>query len=266
MANPTIVLIHGLFVSKHSWQPWVAHYQAKGYTVLTPAWPGRDQSVAELQQRANDPRLAQHDLRESIDFHAQFVQNLPEKPIVIGHSMGGLITQILANRQLIRAGVAIDSAPPQGVISTKWSFIKSALPMINPLRSASKPYSMPFEHFQYTFVNGMPLAEQQAIYQSQVVPESLKNLRQSLTSVSKVDFKADHAPLLLIAGEIDHIIPASLNYSNYRKYRHSLSLTDFKQFAGRNHYIVGQPNWQEVADYALDWVETKALVRQAVAQ
>ena len=266
MPTKTIVLIHGLFVSKHSWQPWVEYYQAKGYTVLTPAWPGRDQSVAELKQRANDPALAQHTLKESIDYHVKFVQSLPEKPIVIGHSMGGLITQILANRQLISAGVAIDSAPPQGVISTKWSFIKSALPMLNPFRSTSKPFMMPFEHFQYTFVNGMPLAEQQAIYQSQVVPESLHNLRQSLTSVSRVDFKAEHAPLLLIAGEIDHIIPASLNYSNYRKYRNSKSLTDFKQFAGRNHYIVGQPNWQEVAEYALNWVETKALASQSVAQ
>ena len=175
----------------------------------------------------------------------------------MGHSMGGLIVQLLLQRDLVAAGVAIDSAPPLGVFTTKLSFLKSNWPHITPFVSQSSPIEMSFERFQYAFVNTLPLAEQRAAYDRYVVPESRRVPRNSLTA--RVDFKKPHSPLLLIAGSADNIIPASLNKSNYAKYKQSHSVTDFKEFAGRTHFIIGQKNWEEIADYVLVWFNEKGL-------
>jgi pimeloyl-ACP methyl ester carboxylesterase len=183
------------------------------------------------------------------------IKALDEKPILIGHSMGGLIVQLLLQRDLAAAGVAIDSAPPMGVFTIKWSFLKANWPHITPFVSLSSPIDMTFERFQYTFVNTLPLAEQRAAYDRYVVPESRRIPRESLTA--KIDFKNTHSPLLLIAGSADNLIPASLNRSNHAKYRKSHSVTDFKEFQGRTHFIVGQKGWEEVADYVLGWVNDR---------
>ena len=140
-----------------------------------------------------------------------------KSPIIIGHSMGGLAVQLFLQKDLGVAGVAIDSAPPMGVFTTKWSFLKSNWPHITPFVSQSSPIEMTFERFQYTFVNTLPLTEQRAAYERYVVPESRRVPRESLTA--KVDFKKPHPPLLLIAGSADNIIPASLNKSNHAKYK-----------------------------------------------
>jgi alpha-beta hydrolase superfamily lysophospholipase len=116
---------------------------------------------------------------------------------------------------------------------------------------------MSFRRFQYAFVNGLPLAEQQAAYGKYVVPESRRIPRQSLTA--KIDFSKPHPPLLLIAGSADHLIPASLNRTNYNRYKSSPSVTLFKEFPGRTHYIVGQKNWEEVANYILSWLNETGL-------
>jgi alpha-beta hydrolase superfamily lysophospholipase len=129
--------------------------------------------------------------------------------------------------------------------------------MINPFVSGSAPRRMPLEDFQYAFVNTLPLAEQQADYERYVVPESRQVPRDSLASAGAIDFKKAHAPLLLIAGEKDHIIPAGLNKTNYEKYHASASSsrTDFKEFPGRVHFIIGQTGWEEVAQYVAGWIE-----------
>ena len=260
MASKTIVFIHGMFVTPACWEPWIAYYQAKGYHCLAPAWPGRDLPVDVLKKNHPDPQLGGLTLAELVEYHAGILAGLPEKPILIGHSMGGLLVQLLLQRDLAHAGVAIDSAPPLGVITTQWSFLKSNWPLLNPLISKTRPYYMPFEHFQYTFTHTLPLAEQQAAYDNLVVPESRQVAQGTLSSVAKIDFTRPHAPLLLIAGTEDHIIPASLNRANYRKYHASLpAVTDFKEFPGRTHFIIGQPNWVEVADYISAWLHQKAL-------
>jgi alpha-beta hydrolase superfamily lysophospholipase len=171
--------------------------------------------------------------------------------------MGGLVVRLLLQRDLAAAGVAIDSAPPLGVFTTKWSFLKSNWPHITPFVSQNSPIEMTFERFQYTFVNSFPLAEQRAAYKRYVVPESRRIPRNSLTA--RVDFKKSHPPLLLIAGSADNIIPASLIKSNYTKYKRSSSITDFKEFAGRTHFIIGQKNWEEVAEYILEWLNERGV-------
>jgi pimeloyl-ACP methyl ester carboxylesterase len=255
--SKTIVFVHGMFMTPLGWEQWVNHFQAKGYKCIAPAWPGRDKPIATLRKNHPDPQLGKLTLSEVVEHLASTIKKLDETPILIGHSMGGLIVQILLQMDLAAAGVAIDSAPPAGVFTTKWSFLKSNWPMISPFVSESEPREMSFEDFQYAFVNTLPGAEQQAAYDKYVVPESRRVPRESLGGIAKIDFKKTHAPLLLTAGSDDHIIPASLCKTNYERYRQSASITDFKEFAGRTHFIIGQKGWEEVADYVLAWLNDK---------
>lgn len=252
MKSNTIVFVHGMYMNPLCWEKWLAYYQTKGRQCLAPAWPGRDQPVDTLLRRHPDPQLGQLTLSQVIEHYTEIIKSLDHKPVLIGHSMGGLIVQLLLQRDLAAAGVALDSAPPMGVFTTKWTFIKANWPHITPFVSPGSPIAMTFERFQYTFVNGLPLAEQRAAYERYVVPESRRVPRESLTA--KIDFQKPHPPLLLVAGGVDHIIPASLNAANHAKYRASRSVTDFKEFAGRTHFIVGQEGWEEVADFVLTWL------------
>jgi pimeloyl-ACP methyl ester carboxylesterase len=204
-----------------------------------------------------DPQLSRLTLGQVIEHYANLIHMLEEKPILIGHSMGGLVVQLLLQRYEAIAGVAIDSAPPLGVITTDKAFLKSNWPHINPFVSQSSPIQMTLERFQYTFVNDLPLEVQQAAFERYVVPESRRVPAQSLTKVAAIDFRSPHPPLLLVAGSNDHLIPASLNQTNYKKFKRSASITDFKEFAGRTHFIIGQPGWEEVADYVAAWLKEK---------
>jgi len=257
MTTKSIVFIHGMYMTSLCWEHWIPHFQAKGFSCLAPNWPGRDQPIEALRKNHPDPQQGQLTLSRVLEHFADFIQTLEEKPFLIGHSMGGLLVQLLMQRDLAVAGIAIDSAPPMGVLTTKWSSIKSNWPHITPFVSQSSPIEMSFERFQYAFVNTLPLAEQRAAYERYVVPESRRVPRQSLTA--RVDFKKPHAPLLLIAGSDDNIIPASLVKSNYNRYKPSPSIVEFKEFPGRTHFLIGQKNWEEIADYALAWLNEKGV-------
>jgi pimeloyl-ACP methyl ester carboxylesterase len=259
MTSKTIVFIHGMYMTPLCWEQWIHHFQAKGYDCIAPAWPGRDKPIDTLRKNHPDPQLGTLTLRAVVEYLASTVQSLDEKPILIGHSVGGLIVQLLLQRDLAAAGIAVDSAPPLGVFTTKWSFIKSNWPHINPFMPKGQPIQMSFERFQYTFVNGLPLEEQRAAYERYVVPESRRVPAEFLSTVARIDFKKQRPPLLLIAGSDDHLIPASLNKTNYNKCKQSPSTTAFKEFAGRTHFIIGQTNWKEVADYILSWLKDKAV-------
>jgi len=251
----TVVFITGAFVSHHGWDNWKVYFEKKGYRVVLPSWPGKEASASELRNET-DSKIASVRLAEVIEHYIGIVQELPEKPILIGHSLGGLITQILLERGYASAGIAIDSVAPQGVIPTQLSFYKSTWKALGFLTSTRKPYLMSFEDWQYAFTNGMPLDEQRAAYDAYTIPESKLALRDGLTSIAKVDFNKTRGPLLLIAGEVDHTIPPALNMANYNRYKHNASITDFKLFEGRNHFIFGQTGWEEVAEYTLNWIET----------
>ncbi len=252
MKTKTIIFIHGMYMNPLCWENWVDYFESKGYKCLAPAWPGRDKPVAALRGQPADPQLGKLTLTDVLEAITQAIRGVDEKPVLIGHSMGALVVQLLLQENLAAAGVAIDSAPPMGVLSARWSFLKSNWPHITPFVSPGAPIEMTFERFRYAFVNGMPLTDQRAAYNRYVVPESRRVPRQSLTA--RIDFKKPRPPLLLIAGSADHIIPASLNKSNYARYKASESVTDFKEFAGRNHFIIGQKGWEEVASYIHTWL------------
>lgn len=263
MTTKTIVLIHGLSVSKHSWDPWIARYRERGYKVVNPPYhPGLDKSLVELQQNPNDPLLRTITLPQVIEHHVKVIQALDEQPIIIGHSFGGLLTQLMLQRDLGVAAIAIDGVPPMGVLPTQWSFFRSTWPAVNPLIPASKPWYMTFQQFQYSWVHTLPLAEQRKAYDSIIVPESRGLYRSALTSDARVDWKKSRAPLLMIGGEKDHIMPAALNRANYRAYAKTPAVTEYKEFPGHTHYtIVAGKGWEAVADYALEWATQPHPVR-----
>jgi pimeloyl-ACP methyl ester carboxylesterase len=255
MAGKNIVFIHGMFMTPLCWEEWVPYFNKKGYKATAPAWPGRDRPIAALRAAHPDPALGKLTLTDVLAAFTLQIRLMKEKPILIGHSMGGLIVQLLLRDGLGEAGVAIDSAPPAGVFSPKWSFLKSNFPMISPFVSKDQPREMPFKDFQYAFVNTLALREQQAAYDRYLVPESRRIPQESLTTIARIDFTRVHSPLLIIAGEKDHIIPASLVRTNYRKYQVSPSKTDYKEFPDRVHFLIWQKGWQEIADYILEWLK-----------
>lgn len=259
MTTRDVVFIHGMFMTPLCWENWLALFQSKGYRCIAPAWPGRDAAIETQRRNHPDPALGRLKLRDVIERMETVIRSLPAKPILIGHSMGGLVVQLLLQKDLAAAGVALDPAPPQGVFTTAWPFLRSNFPSINPLVPATRPVNMSLEHFQYAFVNTLPLDQQRAAYDRYVVPESRGVPTQSLTSVARVDFSKHHAPLLITAGEKDHIIPASLSRTNYKRYKDGNSTIDFHEFPGRDHFLIGEHGWQEVADFVLSWLDQKVL-------
>ncbi|MBP0904303.1 alpha/beta fold hydrolase [Mariniflexile gromovii] len=253
--SKTIVFITGAFVTHHGWSNWQSFFEKHGFTCFAPPWKYKDANpevLRKLDPYNNDIK----DLRlaELHDYFEDYILALPEKPIIIGHSTGGLIVQVLLQKGLAEAGIAIHSVPPIGVLSFKWSFLKSLWGPLGLFSTVDKTFLMSVKQWQYSFTNGLLYDEQLKAYDQNVVPESKRLIRDCLSSAAKVDFKSPHAPLLFIAGSTDHIMPASLNYSNYKKYKHTGSVTDFKEFEGKNHYVLGLPSWKDEAEYTLDWI------------
>jgi len=249
----TIVFIHGLFVNPKSWNEWKTYFEAKGYTCYAPANPSHEGNPTDLRKNI-DPDLGHVNFEDVVNNIVKFIDTLPEKPIVIGHSLAGLVVQKIIEMDKAVAGVCIDGAAPQGIITTEWSFWKSNFPVINYLKGNS--VFMPTkEWFHYTFCNTMSRAESDRVFDAFVVPESRNIPRGTLKGFARVDFKKPHHPLLFIAGEKDHIVPASLNKKNFKAYKDANSIREFKEFAGRGHYICGEKNWQEVAGFVLDWLK-----------
>ena len=251
-----VIFITGAFVTHRGWDAWRAYFEEHGYRTIAPPWPFKDLAPEELRDRQPyDTDLADLTLDELVEHYMSIVRTLPEKPIVIGHSLGGLITQIIVNRGLASAGVAIHSVPPLGVIPYEFSFLKAGWKALGLFTSLRKTYLMSFKDWQYAFVNGMPLAEQQKAYLENTIPESKRVARGGLTRAAKVDWDIPHAPLLLTSGDQDTITPAHLNLRNFKRYPQDGSITEYKEFPGRNHYVLGQSTWKEDADFILSWLK-----------
>lgn len=254
--NPkSILFITGAFISNQSWNEWIDFYENKGYKTIAPAWPFKDAAPAVLRHRHPDSKVASNRLSQIITHFEEIAKSFPEKPIIIGHSIGGLIAQILNQKGLAFAVVAIHSVPPQGIFTLKFSFFKASWGPLGFFTSTKNTFLMSFSQWRYGFTNGMPLELQEKGYLQFAIPESKLVVRDAITSVAKIDFDKPHAPILLIAGDADHTIPHKMNYDNYKKYTDTNSVTDYKVFPGRNHFVLGQPGWEEIAIYILEWIE-----------
>jgi len=259
IGTKTILFITGAFVGNNCWDSWRTYFEEKGFTTSAPPWPYKDATVAELRSRHphHDKELARLTIDELLAHYENIIKSLPEKPILIGHSYGGLMTQIFVNRGLAAAGVAIHSVPPLGVFPYEFTFLKAGWKSLGVFTDPDETYMMSFEDWQYAFVNGMPPEAQQVAYDEYTIPESKTVSRGALSGAAKVDFKKLHVPLLLTAGDTDHIIPAHLNHRNFNAYETEGSVTDYKVFSGRNHFVLGQPTWKEDADFIYDWIKNK---------
>lgn len=257
-----IIFIHGMFMTPKCWDHWVEFFKEKGLAGRATAWPEHNKSVQDLNHNVEvNTALARVRFMDLIAAYENQISKLPEKPVLVGHSVGGLIVQVLINKGLARAGVAIDSAPPQGVKSYKFSFLRSNFHVINPFVSAKTPYVMKLRKFRYAFANSMTRQEQEEAYRTYVVPESI-GVARDLGKKAVLDFKKAHAPLLLIAGSADHIIPSALNRKNFKRYApDNGSLTEFKEFEGRSHTIILQKGWDEVAGFSCDWIKKNASLK-----
>jgi len=251
----TIVLVHGAWMTPGCWSGFISRYRDRGYTVVAPAWPYDDRPVADLR-RAPAPELAHIGFGELADHYARIVAGLPEPPILIGHSMGGLVVHLLLDRGLGSVGVAIDPAPPRGVLAGPrgtWS----GLPAILGWGTWRKVRTMSFRRFAWSFCHTSAADEQLSAYETQVVPTPGRLYWQLLLGRStKVNFRnGARAPLLITAGSLDRAVDASTIRWNYRKYRRSEAVTELMEFPDRTHWLIAATGWEEVADTVLDWAE-----------
>lgn len=254
-ASQSIVFIHGMYLTPDAWGPWQDFFEAQGYTTYAPAWPLHELSVMEQNQQHPSAALGELTLEDVLNRYRNFVLELDEKPIVIGHSMGGLIAQLLLQEGRVSGAVALHSAPPYGVISAEPAFLKANWAMLNPLIPAGEPQQLTLKQFQYGFVNGMDAEQQQAVFERFVVPESRRVGRSTLTRAASLDLAVARGPLLLVAGGEDRTITARLNYANFDAYEATPAITDYRQYPERNHWTLGMAGWEIVAGDVVDWIE-----------
>lgn len=261
MTDSTIVLIHGLWMTPHSWDGWADRYRAAGHTVIAPGWPGiDDRTAAEVR---SDPRaLRGVGLRQIADSYEQAIHGLPAAPIIMGHSFGGVITQMLADRGLGSAYVGVEPGQPAGIPTLPWSTLRSGFPILrNPFnRNGASPISK--AQFHYAFGNDLTRAQSDAAWEeyavnayNRVLFEGALATLNGRTGVSRVDFgRADRAPLLVITGDRDHVVPPAIGRAIVAKYRAAgPANVDYREYVGRTHRIVNQEGWEQVCDDALVW-------------
>jgi len=262
MAKKTIVFIHGLWIHSNSWQPWMDLFKQNGYETLNPGWPGDSATVAE--SRANPGAIANRGVTEIADSYAKVISSLAEPPIVIGHSFGGLIAQILLGRGIAAAGIAIDPAPMKGVWQLPFSALRASFAVLSNPFNVKKAVSLTFDQFRYGFANAVPIEEAQELYDLWTIPAPGRPLFQAaFAAIAGSETKVNTAnttrgPLLITGGEKDHIAPPILGKASLKKYNSSVK-TEFQLFEGRGHSLIVDYGWKEVAEFSLDWVKKNGL-------
>jgi pimeloyl-ACP methyl ester carboxylesterase len=266
----TIVLIHGFWVTPRSWEHWVARYESRGYRVLAPAYPGFEVEVEALRE---DPSPIEAVTVPQIIEHLEaVVGELDSPPILIGHSAGGVFTQVLLDHGFGAAGVAIDSAPTEGVAVVPLSQVKAAFPVLKNPANRHRAVGFTHEQWRYAFTNTFSEEESRALYERYHIPASgsifwgsaLANIHPGRDD-SYVDYENDaRAPLLFISGSEDHLMPPKIQRSNAKHYK-SDTITEVKEFEGP-HLLTAAPGWEQVADYALDWAVRHAASAPAVPE
>lgn len=249
--SPTVVLIHGMWMTPRSWDSWVGRYRDRGYRATAPGWPG----VKDPDETRRDPSgLKGLGLAKIVAHYEQIIRDLDRPPIIVGHSFGGLTTQLLLDRGRGSAGVAIGTAPPKGVRLLPLSTLRSGFPGLkNPFDRDGLAKLSP-EEFRWRFTNTLDRAESDRIYREHYIPGTNRAFFDALGSPAKIDFSnPQRAPLLLVVGEQDHISPPALNRSVLRLQSNAPSVTESKEYPGRTHFMAGMDGWEEIADFALNW-------------
>ena len=254
----TIVLIHGFWVTPRSWEDWIARYEQRGLKVVAPAYPGFEVEVEALNA---DPRPIESLTVPEIVAHLEHVVGgLDSPPIIMGHSAGGVFTQILLDHGFGAAGVAINSAPTEGVKTIPLSQIKATFPVLKNPANRHRAVGFTLEQWKYAFTNTFSDEESLRLYERYHIPASgnifwgsvLANIHPG-HDATWVDYHNEaRPPLLFISGDADHLMPPKIQRSNAKHYKAPGTVTEIKEFAGP-HLLPSSPGWEQVADYALDW-------------
>jgi len=257
MQKRTIVFIHGLWLHSSSWESWMNFFREKGYQTINPGWPGDSLTVEE--SRKHPEAIANRGVKEVADAYAKVIQGLREPPIVIGHSFGGLIAQIILARGLADIAVAIDPAPIKGVWQLPFSALRASFPILRNPGNLKKAVSLTFPQFKYGFANAISNQEAEEIYNRWTIPAPARPLFQAAFatfggSETKVNSRnQNRGPLLITGGEKDHIAPPVFGKASTKKYKYPL-ITEFKLFSGRGHSLILDRGWMEIAEYANWWI------------
>jgi len=255
-----VVFVHGLWLLPSSWDRWAALFEDQGYVALTPGWPDDPDTVAEAT--AHPEVFAGKSIGQIADHFATIIGGLDRKPAVVGHSFGGLLTQILAGRGLAKVSVAIDPAPFRGVLPLPISALKSGAPVLHNPANRARAVPLTFEQFRYGFANAVDEDEAKDLYEQFAVPGSGKPLFQAATAnlnpwtEAKVDtHNPERGPLLIISGEQDHTVPWAVANASYQQQQHNPGVTEIVEMKGRGHALTIDHGWREVADTALAFVQ-----------
>jgi pimeloyl-ACP methyl ester carboxylesterase len=258
MSRPdTIVLIHGFWVTPRSWEDWIARYEAKGFTVHAPAYPGFEVEVEALN--ADPAPIEAVTVPQILERLEGLVGGLDAPPILMGHSAGGVFTQLLLDRGYGAAGVAINSAPTEGVKRVPLSQIRATFPVLRNPANRHRAVGFTEEQWRYAFANTFSEEESRRLYERYHIPASgnifwgsaLANIHPGEDDTHVNYANEERAPLLFIAGTDDHLMPPSIQRSNAKHYN-SAVLTEVKEYPGP-HLLPSAPGWEQVADDALDW-------------
>ena len=255
-----VMFVHGLWLLPSSWDRWRSVFEAAGYATISPGWPDDPNTVDEAN--LHPEVLAHKTVGQIADHFADVIGELSTKPAIIGHSFGGLLTQILAGRGLSVASVAIDPAPFRGVLPLPISALKSSFPVLGNPANHGRAVPLTYEQFRYAFANEVSEDEAKELYNTYAVPGSGAPLFQAATAnlnpwtEAKVKSKAsDRGPLLIISGEKDHTVPWAIANASFKKQKRNVSVTEIVEVKGRGHSLVIDHGWREVADLSLGFVD-----------
>jgi pimeloyl-ACP methyl ester carboxylesterase len=255
-----VVFVHGLWLLPSSWDRWRGVFEEAGYATLAPGWPDDPETVEEAT--AHPEVFANKTVGEIGDHCAAVIGKLDKKPVVIGHSFGGLITQMVAGQGLSAASVAIDAAPFRGVLPLPISALRSAKPVLGNPRNRHRAVPLTFDQFRYSFANAVGEDEAKALFETFAVPAPGAPLFQAADAnlnpwtEAKVDSEnPDRGPMLVISGDKDHTVPPAVSHAAFKKQERNEGVTEFVEIPNRGHSLTIDNGWREVADTALRFVK-----------